>query len=113
MKNSFLQFEKSLSVPKEEKEPVVFDFQDPSPPPMKAVNIRTAHHSPVKEIWTHVFGRVEKNSSFHKCEITYLSSVGSISWKYLTPKRPHDAKTEPFFSRSPKERKVFFGEETF
>ena len=48
MKNSFLQFDKSLSVPKEEKEPVVFDFQDPSPPPMKAVNIRTAHHSPIK-----------------------------------------------------------------
>jgi len=53
----------------EEKEPIKFDFQDPSPPPMKA------------------------------CEITYLSSAGSISWKYLTPKRPHDAKTEPFFSR--------------
>ena len=53
-------------------------------------------------------------SSFHKCEITYLSSVGSISWKYLTPKRPHDAKTEPFFSRSPNdERKAFFGEEVF
>ena len=46
MKNSFLQFDKSLSVPKEEKEPVVFDFQDPSPPPMKAVNIRTAHPLP-------------------------------------------------------------------
>ena len=60
MKNLFLQFDKSLSVSKEEKEPVVFDFQDPSPPPMKAVNIRTAHHSPVKEIWTHVFSRVEK-----------------------------------------------------
>ena len=39
---------------------------------------------------------------FLQCEITYLSSVGSISWKYLTPKRPHDAKTEPFFSRSAK-----------
>ena len=39
------------------------------------------------------------SKSFLQCEITYLSSVGSISWKYLTPKRPHDAKTEPFFSR--------------
>ena len=39
------------------------------------------------------------SESFLQCEITYLSSAGSISWKYLTPKRPHDAKTEPFFSR--------------
>ena len=32
-------------MPQEEKEPVVFDFQDPSPPPMKAVksNISTFH----------------------------------------------------------------------
>ena len=60
MKNSFLQFDKSLSVPKEEKEPVVFDFQDPSPPPMKAVNMRTAHHAPIKGIKTHVFSRVEQ-----------------------------------------------------
>ena len=48
-----------------------------------------------------------ETESFLQCEITYLSSVGSISWKYLTPKRPHDAKTEPFFSRWQNYKKGF------
>ena len=140
-------------VPQEEKEPIEFDFQDPSPPPMKAVCHFSLSHGlvhlarcpwssswsrswtwswlpshesgvePFKFILTLLHGPCRGHSFLHvvmlpapqpktsssesppesfslQCEITYLSSVGSISWKYLTPKRPHDAKTEPFFSRS-------------
>ena len=95
---------KYICMPQEEKEPVVFDFQDPSPPPMKAVSqtfscCSNGHdHGPWSPVM--VSQPKTKTDSYQQCEITYLSSVGSISWKYLTPKRPHDAKTEPFFSRS-------------